>query len=137
MTAPDQRPPWDLGHLRPGLAVTAALAAIGVPLLWLLRGQRAGLAVLLGLAIVAASFCLSAYAVAWAGRVADSLTLPAALGSYLIKVVLLGVVLVSVPADGPIEVKALAWTVLVGTLTWVAVHIRRVWRQPLLYVDSP
>lgn len=131
-----ERPAWDLSHLRAGLAVTAALVVIGVPLVWALRDQRSGLAVLVGLAIVAASFCLSAYAVAWAGRVADALTLPAALGSYLIKVLLLGAVLVSVPADGPIDVKVLAWTVLVGTLTWVGAHIRRVWKQQVLYVDT-
>ena len=72
------------------------LAAVGVPLTWLLRDGRAAAWALAGLAIVAAFFSVSAYAVAAAGRVSDSLTLPVALGTYVLKIALLGVLLVSI-----------------------------------------
>ena len=69
MTAP-ARPaaPWDLGHLRAGLLTTGMLAAAGVPGAWLLRDARAAAWVAVGLAIVAAFFCVGALAVAAACR---------------------------------------------------------------------
>lgn len=127
--------PWDLSHLRIGLASTAVMAVVGIPALWLWQGQRAGLAVVLGLGIVAAFFCIGSLAVAWAGRVNDKLTLPAALGSYVIKIGVLGVVLVTLPHDGPFDVRVLAYSVLVGTVVWAGLHARWVWSRPTFYVD--
>ena len=92
---PASAAPWDLSHLRAGLLTTAVLAVVGVPLTWLVRDARAAAWVLVGLAIVAVFFSVGAYAVAAAGRVSESLTLPVALGTYLLKIALLGVLLVS------------------------------------------
>jgi len=126
---------WDLGHLRSGLVTTAVLAAVGVPGAWLLRDARAAAWVAVGLAIVAAFFCAGALAVAAAGRLGDELTLPAALGTYLVKVVLLGVLLVSVRGRPWLDPTALGFSVLVGTLAWTAVHAWRVWTARIYYVD--
>jgi hypothetical protein len=126
---------WDLGHLRAGLVATAVLAAAGVPLGWLLRDGRAAAWVAVGLAIVTAFFSLSALAVAAAGRLGDELTLPVALGTYVIKVVLLGVLMVSVRGQPWLDPAALGLSVLVGTLAWTGVHIRRVWTKRIYYVD--
>jgi hypothetical protein len=126
---------WDLGHVRAGLATTGVLAAVGVPAAWLLRDARAAGWVAVGLAIVAAFFSAGALAVAAAGRLGDELTLPAALGSYLIKVVLLGVLLVSVRGKPWLDPHALGLSVLVGTVAWTAVHVRRVWTAKVYYVD--
>ena len=111
------------------------LAAAGVPLAWLLRDGKAALWVLAGLAIVAAFFSSSSVAVAWAGRLDEQFTLPAALGTYAAKIVLLGVLLVSARGQTWVDERALAWSVLVGTLAWTGVHIRRVWTAKLYYVD--
>ncbi len=127
--------PWDLGHVRAGLVATAVLAAAGIPLAWALRDARAAAWVAVGLAIVAAFFGLGAFAVAAAGRLGDELTLPAALLTYLIKVVLLGVLLVSVRGRPWLDPVALGASVLVGTLAWTGVHIRRVWTAKIYYVD--
>jgi len=126
---------WDLGHVRAGLLATAGLGALAAPLVWALRGGRAAAWVLVGLAIVAAFFSVSALAVAWAGRVANELTLPVALTTYVTKVVLLGVMLVTVRDWATLDGAALAWSVLGGTLTWTGVHLRRVWTAKLYYVD--
>ena len=139
MSRPAARGPardrWDLGHVRAGLVTTAVLAGIGVPLAWLLRDARAAGWVAVGLAIVAAFFSVGSVAVAAAGRLGDELTLPAALGTYVIKVVLLGVLLVSVRGKPWLDPQALGWSVAVGTFAWTAVHVRRVWRARLYYVD--
>jgi ATP synthase protein I len=126
---------WDLGHLRAGVLTTAALAAVAGPLVWLFRGGRAALWVLAGLVIVTAFFSLGAVAVAWAGRIADELTLPVALTTYLVKIVLLGMLLVTVRDSATLDAPALAWSVLGGTVAWTGVHLRRVWTARLYYVD--
>jgi ATP synthase protein I len=117
------------------MVATGLLAAVGVPAAWLLRDARAAVWVAIGLAIVAAFFTLGALAVAAAGRLGDELTLPAALGTYLIKVVLLAVLLVSVRARPWLDPAALGLSVLVGTLVWTGVHVRRVWTAKIYYVD--
>jgi hypothetical protein len=129
--------PWDVSHVRAGLVATGVLAVIGVPLAWLVRDARAAAWVLAGLALVVAFFSVSAYAVAAAGRVADSLTLPVALGTYLIKVIVLGVVLVSVRDQPWLDPKAFGLSIVAGTVTWTVVHARRVWTTPVYYVDPP
>jgi hypothetical protein len=129
--------PWDLSHVRAGLLTTGGLAVLGVPLAWLVRDARAAAWVLAGLALVALFFSVSAYAVAAAGRVADSLTLPVALGTYLIKVVLLGVLLVTVRDQPWLDPRAFGLSVVAGTFAWTAVHARRVWTGQIYYVDPP
>jgi ATP synthase protein I len=140
VTAPPTGParpvaPWDLSHLRWGLAATALLAVGGVPLAWALRGGKGAAWVAVGLAIVAVFFSAGALAVAAAGRIGDELTLPAALGSYLVKIVLFGVLLVAVRGKPWLDPPALGLSVLVGTLTWTTVHGVRVWRSRIFYVD--
>jgi ATP synthase protein I len=132
---PREAPGWDTSHLRGGLVTLGVLAVLGAPAAWGLRDGRAALWVLVGLAIVAAFFSVSALAVAWAGRVDDQLTLPAALGTYLVKIVLLGVLLTTARDASWVDGLALAWSVLAGTLAWVGVQVRRVWTSRLYYVD--
>jgi hypothetical protein len=127
--------PWDLSHVRAGLVTTAVLAALGAPLAWLVRDAKAAGWVLAGLALVAVFFSVSAAAVAWAGRVADSLTLPVALGTYLVKVVLLGVLLLALRGEPWVDPKAFGLAVVAGTIAWTTVHARRVWTTPTYYVD--
>jgi hypothetical protein len=129
--------PWDLSHVRAGLLTTGVLAVVAAPLVWLLRDARAAAWVLAGLAIVAVFFSASAYAVAAAGRIADSLTLPVALGTYLIKVVLLGILLVALRDQPWLDRRPFGLAVLAGTLAWTVVHARRVWTAQIYYVDPP
>lgn len=135
LPVPASAVPWDLGHLRSGLLTTAVLAAVGVPAAWLLRDARAAAWVAVGLAIVTVFFCVGALAVAAAGKLGEELTLPAALGTYLVKVVLLGVLMVSVRGRPWLDPAALGLSVLVGTLAWTTVHAHRVWTSRIYYVD--
>jgi ATP synthase protein I len=123
--------------VRAGLITTGVLAVVAAPVVWLVRDARAAAWVLAGLAIVAVFFSVSAYAVAVAGRVADSLTLPVALGTYLIKVVLLGILLVAVRDQPWLDPKPFGLAVLAGTVAWTVVHAHRVWTAQIYYVDPP
>jgi ATP synthase protein I len=135
VTAPAK--PWDLSHVRYGLLTTGVLAIVGVPLTWLVRDARGAAWVLAGLAIVAAFFSVGAYAVAAAGRVSDSLTLPVALGTYVLKIALLGLLLVALRDQPWVDRKPFGLAIAIGTLAWTVVHARRVWTAQLYYVDPP
>jgi hypothetical protein len=134
-TKPDA--PWDLAFLRVGALVTAGLTAVAAPVAGLLGGWDDAVAVLLGAAVVTLFFAVSGLVIAWAGRHGEAFTLPAALGSFLVKIVLLAVVLQSLPAEGWVDRRTLAWAVIAGTLLWTVVQQRWVWTRRLYYVTPP
>lgn len=134
---PAVRPPWDLSFLRVGAWSTASAAVVAVPVVGVLAGWSSALGVLIGAVVVAAFFCLSGFVIAWAGRIDDTLTLPAALGTFLIKALIFFAVLSALPADGWVDRLALAWAVVVGALLWSAVQARWVWTRQLYYVPPP
>ena len=139
MTAAPAQPstPWDVSFLRVGLLVTAAATVVAAPLVGLLLSWADALGVVVGALVVSAFFCVSGLVIAWAGRVHDSYTLPAALGSFAIKVLLLFPVLNALPADGWLDRRTLALTVVAGALLWSAVQARWVWTRQLYYVTPP
>ena len=134
---PTAAAPWDLSFLRVGALAAAAVTAVAVPVTGLLAGWPDAVGVLLGAVVVTAFFCLSGLVVAWAGRAADAFTLPAALGMFFVKAVVLFGVLQALPEDGWLHRRTLAWSVVVGALLWSAVQLRWVWTRQLYYVPPP
>ncbi len=130
-------PGWDISFLRVGALATAAVAAVGIPVAGLVGGWSAALGVLAGAVVVTAFFCISGVVIAWAGRIDDALTLPAALGTFLVKAVVFFAVLSALPPDGWVDRLALAWSVVVGALLWSGVQARWVWTRQLYYVTPP
>lgn len=110
--------PWGLSHLPAALSTLAVLAVIGTPLVWLIRGQSAGVSALGGLVLVAAFFTLSSAAVAWADRIAPAITLPIALSTYAGKVIVLAIVLAGLQ-DTSVDLPAFAAASLVGVFGWL------------------
>lgn len=135
--APRSDAPWDISFLRVGAVTTAAAAALAAPVAGLVAGWPAVLGVLAGAAVVTAFFCISGVVIAWAGRIDDALTLPAALGTFLVKALVFFAVVSTIPADGPLDRLALAWAVVGGALLWSAVQARWVWTRQLYYVAPP
>jgi ATP synthase protein I len=129
--------PWDISFLRVGALATVAAAALAAPVAGFLGGWSAVLGVLAGAAVVTAFFCISGVVIAWAGRIDDALTLPAALGTFLVKALVFFAVLGAVPPDGAVDRLALAWAVIGGALLWSVVQARWVWTRPLYYVPPP
>ena len=134
---PRSEAPWDISFLRVGALATAAAAAVGAPVAGLLAGWPAVLGVLTGAAVVTAFFCISGVVIAWAGRIDDALTLPAALGTFLVKALVFFALLGALPPDGVLDRLALAWAVIGGALLWSVVQARWVWTRPLYYVPPP
>jgi hypothetical protein len=136
-TETDHQVPWDLSFLRVGTLATAVLTAIAVPVVGVLAGWDDSVGVLVGAVIVTGFFVFSGVVVAWAGRVNDTFTLPAALGAFFIKALVVFAVLNALPQEGWLNRYTLAWTVVVGALLWSAVHLRWVWTRQLYYVPPP
>ncbi|SDO20736.1 hypothetical protein SAMN05660199_01517 [Klenkia soli] len=129
--------PWDLSFLRVGALVTAGLTVVAVPVVGLAAGWAEALGVVLGAAITTAFFCLSGYAIAWAGKIDDSFTLPAALGAFMVKIIGFFALLQALPADGWPDRTATAWAVVAGALLWSGVQARWVWTRQLYYTTPP
>lgn len=126
---------WNLGYLRLGALVTAVAGAVAVPVAWLIWGFEYGLGVALGLVVVVVFFAVSGLVVAWVGRRNEAAVLPAALGTFALKALVLYAMVLSLPVDGPISTRAFGWAVVLGVLGWQALHIRWVLSQQILYVD--
>jgi hypothetical protein len=129
--------PWDVSFLRPGLLVTLVLTAVAAPVVGLTVGWADAVGVLVGAAVVSSFFCVSAWVIAWAGRIDDSYALVAALGTFAVKVLVLFAVLQAFPDDGWVDLRVLAWTVVAGALLWSGVQARWVWTRQLYYVTPP
>ena len=128
---------WDLSFLRVGAVVTGAVALVAALVTGLLAGWEDALGVILGAGIVTAFFVASGVVIAWAGRIDDTFTLPAALGMFFVKAVVLFAVLNALPDEGWLDRRTLAWAVVAGALLWSAVQLRWVWTRQLYYVSPP
>ena len=137
MTPPRSQAPWDVSFLRVGALVTAGAAAVAAVVVGPVAGWGHAGAVLVGAVTVTAFFTVSSLVVAWAGRIDDTFTLPAALGTFLVKGLIIFGVLSALPADGWLDVRTLAFTVVAGALLWSAVQLRWVWTRQLYYVPPP
>jgi hypothetical protein len=138
VTAPARsQAPWDLSFLRVGALVTGAVAVVAAVVVGLVAGWADAVGVLVGAAIVTAFFCLSGLVVAWAGRIADSYTLPAALGMFFVKALVLFAILSALPEHGWLDRRTLAWSVVIGALLWSGVQLRWVWTRQLYYTPPP
>jgi hypothetical protein len=142
VTAPRTQPPrsdapWDVSYLRVGALAAGVAALVAAPVALAVGGWDAALGVLVAAVVVTAFFVVSGLVVAWAGRIDDSFTLPAALGMFFVKAMVLYLVLFSLPEHGALDRLTLAWGVIVGALLWSAVQLRWVWTRQLYYVSPP
>jgi hypothetical protein len=136
-TGPRSDAPWDLSFLRVGALSALAVAVVAVPVTGLLAGWPDALGVAVGALVVTAFFCVSGLVIAWAGRIDDTYTLPAAVGVFGVKALVLYSLLSALPAEGWLDRRALAWSVIAGALLWSGVQLRWVWTRQLYYVPPP
>ncbi|MBN1093676.1 hypothetical protein JKP75_14585 [Blastococcus sp. TML/M2B] len=134
---PEARAPWDLAFLRVGAIASAVATAVAAPVAGVIGGWGSAVAVLVGAATVVAFFAVSGVVIAWAGGIQDALALPAALGTFLVKLLVLFALLGALPEDGWLDRPVLAWTVIAGALLWSGVQMRWVWTRQVFYVAPP
>ncbi len=129
--------PWDVSFLRVGTLLTLTVAAIAATVAGLVAGWDHAAAIGVSAVIVTAFFAVSGLAVAFAGRIGDTLTLPAALLAFFVKALVLFAVLDALPADGWLDRRTVAWAVVVGALLWSGIQLRWVWTRQIFYVPPP
>ncbi|NNG34146.1 hypothetical protein [Nakamurella aerolata] len=126
---------WSLGHLPICWAAlgagTAVLAVVG----GLVTGWYAVWGTLIGGAIVGLFFTVSAVIIARVGACNPKRIMAAALATYVLKIVALGVVLTVMPRDGWVDTRYLAGSVGLGLFCWLGAHMRYVWTSKIFYVD--
>ncbi|MDQ2847044.1 MAG: hypothetical protein M3Y77_11975 [Actinomycetota bacterium] len=126
---------WSLGHLR---VCWAALLIAGVLLTVvaaMVSGAGAAWGVVIGTLIVGLFFTISAVVIAKAGERNPRAVLPAALGTYVLKIVALGVVLTVMPRNGFVDTHWMAGAVGLALFCWLGAHLRYVWTSKIFYVD--
>jgi ATP synthase protein I len=101
----------------------------------LVGGGRALAGVAVGVGIVGAFFTVSTVVIAAVGAKHPGAVLVTALVTYLVKIVALGVVIVVLPAAGPVSPRWMAIAVVVGLVCWMGAHLRYVWTAKIFYVD--
>lgn len=126
---------WSLGHLRICWTALLVAGAVLMTVGSLVAGWAAFWGVLIGTGIVGLFFSVSAIVIAKAGQRNPKMVMPAALGSYLAKIVALGFVLVLMPRDGAIDTRWMAGAVGLGLFCWLGAHMRYVWTTKIFYVD--
>ena len=127
---------WSLGHLP---ICWSALVAGGLVLGLIglfVGGHRALVGVLIGTLIVGLFFTVSTLVIARVGQRNPKRVMWAAVGTYVVKIVALGVVLVMIPRNGPVvDTRWMAGAVGLGLFGWLGAHMRYVWTTKIFYVD--
>jgi len=127
---------WSLGHLPICWSVLVAgglvLGLVGL----IVAGHRALVGVAIGTLIVGLFFTVSTLVIAWVGQRNPKRVMWAAVGTYIVKIVALGVVLVMIPRNGPVvDTRWMAGAVGLGLFGWLGAHMRYVWTTKIFYVD--
>lgn len=127
--------PWSMEHLRLCWQVLVAATVLATIPIAIFAGWQAGLGAAVGFTIVGLFFTLSTVAVAKIGELLPEFVMVAALAAYAIKIAALGIVIIAMPADGPVSQRWMAICVVIGLVTWMAAHLRYVWTAKVYYTD--
>jgi hypothetical protein len=110
-------------HLRVTLAMIAALGVVGVVVGWASAGIGGAAGLVLGLAVVAASYTATTIAVAWADSINPRMILPVGMAVYMTKFTLFGVMLIAVGATDWAGKIPMAMGIIVGVVAWTGSQI--------------
>jgi ATP synthase protein I len=121
-----------------GAAIPTCLAGLAAAIICgAVAGSKGVIAAIMATALVMIFFTISLIAVAYAARISPQVMLPAALGSYIIKLLVIFAVLAALENVTIWHPRAFAWTVLALTLVWVFAEARGLIKSKPLYVDEP
>ena len=119
-----------------GAAIPTAIAGVLLVIIFSITGGTDGLlGSLFGILIVGAFFSASLVVTSMASRRGPNAMMAAAMLTYLVKIVLLGVLLVTLRDTEAFDFQAFAVTILAGTLVWIGFQVRAFMRTKTLYVE--
>jgi ATP synthase protein I len=113
---------------------TAAAAPVALGLAWWAAGSKGLLGAALGLLLAVAFFSATLLAVGAAGRVQPELMLPAAVLTFAVKMVVIGLLLFLLRDTTAFDKEAFALSLVAGTVVYLAAEIRFAMRAKIPYV---
>jgi ATP synthase protein I len=125
----------DAQILRGAAIPTAAAGVVVVVVGAVLAGVKGLIGAGLGVVLVAAFFTAGLVVIGRVSRGNPYMLMNAALLTYLVKILLLAVLLVTLRDTTAFDTKAFAWAILVSTLVWVAAEVRAFSRLKIPYVE--
>lgn len=129
--------PGDVRIVRGGVLATASVGAVVVVLAGLLAGWAGVYGALLGTGLAMAFFAITIVAVSAAARVANELMLPAALGTYLVKVIGIFLALFFLRDTTAFDRTAFALATVIGACVFLVAELRVALRARIPYVTTP
>lgn len=128
--------PSDARIVRGAVTATAAVAAVVVVVAGMLAGWAGVYGALLGSGLAIAFFAVTIMVVSVAGRIADELMLPAALGTYLVKVIAIAVMLIVLRGTTAFNRTAFALATVIGACVFLVAELRIALRARTPYVEA-
>lgn len=128
--------PGDARIVRAGVLTTAAVGVLVVIVAGLLAGRTGVWGALIGTGLAMAFFAITIVAVSAAGRVANELMLPAALGTYLVKVIGIGLALYFLRDTTAFDRTAFALATVIGACVFLVAELRFALRARTPYVTT-
>ena len=123
-------------HLRLALTVSGVIAVAGMLAGFAWRGGAGAIGLLVGVALVAASYTASTLAIAWADSVASRMVFPVGMAMYVTKFSLFGAMLIFVGATEWAGKIPMAAGIIAGVVAWTASQIIWTVRHEHPYVTS-
>ncbi|MGH2602956.1 MAG: hypothetical protein ACRDJ9_26660 [Dehalococcoidia bacterium] len=118
-----------LGHVPLCLAVSGVVAAVAAAIGWLTLGAPGVLGALAGAAVMASAYLVSALVIVWVDAIDRRLLLPIAMLTYILKIVMLGVVGFAAKQAGWPGLMPMAITAGVVIVLWPLAQLRHVLRE--------
>ena len=126
---------YDVAILRGAAVPTLVTGLVLVAVSAALAGPKGAIGAGLGIAVVALFFTVGLVAIAWASKISPFAMMQAAIFSYLVKIVLLGVLISFISDTHAFSVRAFAVAVLLSTFVWIGSQIRTFSKLKMLYVE--
>ncbi len=128
--------PSDVRIVRGAALATALVAVVVVVVAGMLAGRAGVYGAVLGSALAIAFFAVTIVAVSVAGRVANELMLPAALGAYLFKMIAIAVLLILLRHTTAFDRSAFALATVIGACVFMVAELRIALRARTPYVEA-
>lgn len=125
----------DAAILRGAAVPTLVAGAVVAAVFGFLAGTDGVIGAVIGTALVILFFGISWVVISRASQIGPTAMMGAAIGTYFVKIVLLGLLLVTFRDTTAFDFQAFAWGVLIGTLVFMAFEVRVFLKQRILYVE--
>ncbi|MEU7999770.1 hypothetical protein AB0B66_01150 [Catellatospora sp. NPDC049111] len=119
------------------LGVTAVVAVVAPLVAYLAVGAAAAVGVLAGVALVAVSYLLSSFVIAWADSINPKMVLSVGLLMYAVKFTVLFLVLAVIAKSGWSGLKPMAIGIGIAAIAWTIGHGWWLWHAKIPYIDEP